>query len=105
MDPTARKETWDLIRSQALGRIIILTTQYMDEADALGDRIAIMSKGKLKTCGSSLFLKNQNHLGVLIEITMTDKTEKMIDVEEVINEQLRQVAPEAPLVQGKLDEA
>lgn len=70
----------------------------MDEADALGDRIAIMSKGKLKTCGSSLFLKKQNHLGVLIEIIMKDKSEKMDDVEEVINDQLRQVAPEADAV-------
>lgn len=57
MDPTARRDTWDLIKSHSKGKIIILTTHYMDEADALGDRIAIMSKGKLKTCGSSLFLK------------------------------------------------
>ena len=49
MDPTARRETWGLIKSLAKGRIIILTTHYMDEADELGDRIAIMSKGRLKT--------------------------------------------------------
>ena len=43
MDPTARKDTWDLIKTQSKGKIMILTTHYMDEAEALGDRIGIMS--------------------------------------------------------------
>ena len=45
MDPTARKDTWDLIKQSARGKIVILTTHYMDEAEVLGDRIGIMSKG------------------------------------------------------------
>lgn len=36
---------------------MLLTTHYMDEADVLGDRIAIMAEGVVKCCGSSLFLK------------------------------------------------
>lgn len=40
------------------GRTILLSTHYMDEADILGDRIAIISNGQLKCCGSSMFLKN-----------------------------------------------
>jgi ATP-binding cassette subfamily A (ABC1) protein 3 len=43
MDPTARRETWDLIRKESKNKIILLTTHYMDEAEALGDRIAVMS--------------------------------------------------------------
>jgi ABC-type multidrug transport system ATPase subunit len=39
-------------------RTIILSTHHMDEADILGDRIAIISTGQLKCCGSSIFLKN-----------------------------------------------
>ena len=39
------------------GRTILLSTHHMDEADLLGDRIAIISHGKLKCCGSPLFLK------------------------------------------------
>ena len=74
MDPTARKETWDLIKSHAKGKIMILTTHYMDEAEALGDRIGIMSKGQLKVCGSALFLKNRYGLGTLLEISLADKT-------------------------------
>ena len=41
------------------GRTVVLTTHYMDEADVLGDRIAIMARGKLVCAGSSLFLKQK----------------------------------------------
>jgi len=54
---------------------MILTTHYMDEAEALGDRIGIMSKGQLKVCGSALFLKNKYRLGTLLEISMKDKSQ------------------------------
>lgn len=40
------------------GRTILLSTHHMDEADILGDRIAIISNGQLKCAGSSVFLKN-----------------------------------------------
>ena len=39
------------------GKTILLTTHFMEEADVLGDRIAIMTKGKVRCCGSPLFLK------------------------------------------------
>lgn len=95
MDPTARKETWELIKEHAKGRIIILTTHYMDEAEALGDRIAIMSKGQLKTCGSSLFLKHSNDIGVHIEIGRYDTTKGVEEVDQIINNHLEQVSPGA----------
>ena len=41
------------------GRTVILTTHHMDEADVLGDRIAIMAEGVVKCCGTPLFLKNK----------------------------------------------
>ena len=43
MDPSARRATWDLISKYKQGRTILLSTHFMDEADLLGDRIAIMS--------------------------------------------------------------
>uniref|UniRef100_A0A8D2H7N5 ABC transporter domain-containing protein n=1 Tax=Urocitellus parryii TaxID=9999 RepID=A0A8D2H7N5_UROPR len=58
MDPASRKATWDLLRTYKQDRTILLTTHYMDEADALGDRIAIMATGSLQCCGSSIFLKH-----------------------------------------------
>ena len=45
MDLSARRGLWEMLRSYRNGRIIILTTHYMDEADILGDRIGIMTAG------------------------------------------------------------
>jgi len=48
MDPQARRATWDIIQQQqAQGATILLTTHFMDEAERLADRIAIMDGGKL----------------------------------------------------------
>uniref|UniRef100_A0A8C4U5Z7 ATP-binding cassette sub-family A member 2 n=1 Tax=Falco tinnunculus TaxID=100819 RepID=A0A8C4U5Z7_FALTI len=58
VDPYARRAIWDLILKYKTGRTILLSTHHMDEADLLGDRIAIISHGKLKCCGSPLFLKS-----------------------------------------------
>ncbi|XP_059504051.1 retinal-specific phospholipid-transporting ATPase ABCA4 isoform X3 [Stegostoma tigrinum] len=58
VDPYSRRSIWDLLLKYRAGRTIILSTHHMDEADLLGDRIAIISQGKLQCCGSSLFLKN-----------------------------------------------
>jgi len=47
LDPQARRQLWDLIeRFRASGRTILLTTHYMDEAERLCDRVAIMDHGK-----------------------------------------------------------
>lgn len=50
LDVLARSELWDIIRSLKGKVTIILTTHYMEEADALSDRIAIMKDGKLLIC-------------------------------------------------------
>jgi ATP-binding cassette subfamily A (ABC1) protein 5 len=44
-------------------QVILLTTHFMDEADILADRKAVVSKGRLRCCGSSLFLKNKFGIG------------------------------------------
>ena len=63
MDPNARRKLWNMLKDEKAGRVILLTTHFMDEADILGDRIGIMVDGKLKCCGSSLFLKNKFDVG------------------------------------------
>ncbi len=48
IDPQARRNLWDLLRSlSAAGRTVVLTTHYMDEAEALCDRVAIMDRGRV----------------------------------------------------------
>lgn len=59
MDPFSRRSTWNMLIANRPGRAMILTTHFMDEADLLGDRIAIMAEGVLQCCGSSMFLKNR----------------------------------------------
>ena len=72
MDPNSRRETWNILKRIKQDRIVILTTHYMDEAEVLGDRVAIVSNGELQCCGSSLFLKNKYNNGFFIQITKID---------------------------------
>ena len=62
MDPQVRREIWNLILKMKPGRVTVMTTHSMDEADILGDVIAIMANGSLKVMGTSVSLKN-NYAG------------------------------------------
>ncbi len=53
LDVIARSELWDLIRSFKGKITVILTTHYMEEAEALSDRVAIMKDGKLLICDTA----------------------------------------------------
>ena len=57
VDPFSRRHMWSVLKKRKAGKIILLTTHFMDEADLLGDRIAIINNGRLVTVGSSLFLR------------------------------------------------
>uniref|UniRef100_A0A8C4H4V3 Cholesterol transporter ABCA5 n=1 Tax=Dicentrarchus labrax TaxID=13489 RepID=A0A8C4H4V3_DICLA len=57
MDPCSRHQVWSLLKSRRAGRVTVLSTHYMDEADILADRKAVISQGQLKCVGSSLYLK------------------------------------------------
>lgn len=69
MDPYSRRATWELLQRHKAGRVIVLTTHFLEEADILGDRIAIMSEGHVRTSGSSLFLKTRFGAGYLLSIS------------------------------------
>jgi len=52
-DPAARRQAWDTIRSlQELGKTVLLTTHYLDEAQALADRVAIIKHGAILAEGA-----------------------------------------------------
>lgn len=58
LDVLARSDLWDLIRSLKGKITIILTTHYMEEAESLSDRIAIMKDGRLLICDTAESIKN-----------------------------------------------
>uniref|UniRef100_A0A8C4ILN6 P-type phospholipid transporter n=1 Tax=Dicentrarchus labrax TaxID=13489 RepID=A0A8C4ILN6_DICLA len=68
VDPYSRRGIWDLLLKYRKDRTIILSTHYMDEAELLGDRIAIISQGKLCCCGSPLFLKSNLGSGYYLTV-------------------------------------
>ena len=70
MDPVSRRQLWDLVQRNREGRAILLTTHFMDEADVLGDRIAIVKEGRLRALGSSKFLKARFGLGYLLRMSL-----------------------------------
>ncbi|ESO85211.1 hypothetical protein LOTGIDRAFT_221435 [Lottia gigantea] len=72
MDPAARRQTWEILQRNRSSRTILLTTHFMDEADLLGDRIAIMSEGHVKCCGSSHFLKKLYGAGYHLVIVKSE---------------------------------
>ncbi|KAG1691214.1 ATP-binding cassette sub-family A member 17 [Nymphon striatum] len=72
LDPEARKEVWNILQSIRSDRTVLLTTHYMEEADALGDRIAIMHEGLIFCAGSPLYLKNKFGAGYHLRMVKKD---------------------------------
>ena len=69
MDPVNRRGVWDAIEKAKAGRVIVLTTHAMEEADTLGDAIGIMSHGALLCLGSSLHLKSKFGSGYRVDLS------------------------------------
>eukprot|EP00918_Siedleckia_nematoides_P008066 GHVU01017522.1.p1 GENE.GHVU01017522.1~~GHVU01017522.1.p1 ORF type:complete len:433 (-),score=102.42 GHVU01017522.1:2711-4009(-) len=81
MDPYTRRALWETLKHLRKGRTIVLTTHLMEEADFLGDRIAIMAEGRLKCMGTSLFLKRKFGLGYSITCS---KGQRMSDAQTLL---------------------
>jgi ABC-2 type transport system ATP-binding protein len=66
LDPRSRNEVWDIVRALvATGTTVLLTTQYLDEADQLADRIAVIDHGKVIAEGTPAELKASVGAGTL----------------------------------------
>ncbi|KAM8765599.1 phospholipid-transporting ATPase ABCA7 [Rhynchonycteris naso] len=61
VDPASRRNIWELLLKYREGRTLILSTHHLDEAELLGDRVAVVAGGRLCCCGSLPFLRR--HLG------------------------------------------
>lgn len=68
MDPINRRYVWSFIEKFKKDRVIILTTHSMEEADVLGDRIAIMAHGKIRAYGDTTSLKTKFGTGYKLSI-------------------------------------
>jgi ABC-2 type transport system ATP-binding protein len=66
LDPHSRNQVWEIVRALvARGTTVLLTTQYLDEADQLADRIAVIEQGRLIAAGTSSELKASVGSGAL----------------------------------------
>ncbi|VAW04191.1 Efflux ABC transporter, ATP-binding protein, partial [hydrothermal vent metagenome] len=75
LDPRSRSELWDTVRSLASnGVAIVLSTQYLEEADRLADEIMVIDHGKIVAQGTSDMLKHDLERDVL-EVHVTDRTD------------------------------
>uniref|UniRef100_A0A8C8RLJ2 Cholesterol transporter ABCA5 n=1 Tax=Pelusios castaneus TaxID=367368 RepID=A0A8C8RLJ2_9SAUR len=63
MDPCSRHVVWNLLKNRKANNVTVFSTHFMDEADILADRKAVISQGMLKCIGSSLFLKTKWGIG------------------------------------------
>ncbi|XP_044739863.1 phospholipid-transporting ATPase ABCA3-like [Chrysoperla carnea] len=86
LDPEERRKIWNIVLVlDAILRIIMITTHSMDEADVLGDRIAIMDHGKLICYGTSMFLKHIYGTGYHLSLLKSDEYTNVNDITDIIN--------------------
>lgn len=77
-DPAARRQFWDLIRTLAdEGTTILLTTHYLEEAETLADRLAIVSAGRVVAEGEPAALRERHGTEATVEWTETDGTPRV----------------------------
>lgn len=70
-DPSARRSAWEMIDGlRQLGKTIFLTTHYMDEAEALADRIAVLKAGEIVAEGTPATLGGRDHAAYQITFTL-----------------------------------
>jgi ABC-2 type transport system ATP-binding protein len=91
-DPEARRAAWETIRSlKALGKTILLTTHYLDEAQALADRVAIVKDGRVLAIGAPRELgvgaahyrvAYRDATGRLVELETEDPTRTLHELTE-----------------------
>jgi ABC-2 type transport system ATP-binding protein len=79
LDPEARREAWDLVNYfRELGATTVLTTHYLDEAEALADRAGIIAAGKMLTVGTIAELGRTAGAATLISLTGLPQVERVI---------------------------
>jgi ABC-2 type transport system ATP-binding protein len=74
-DPSARRAAWDVIAGlRSLGKTVFLTTHYMDEAEHLADRIAVIASGRIVAVGTPQTLGGRQRMAARITFTLPAET-------------------------------
>ncbi len=98
LDPQARLDLWEILRDlHRRGRTIVMTTHYMDEADRLCDRLAIIDQGKLLALDTPRSLKAKAPGGTLLELVLDGDASDAVEKAKAINELSRIEARDATL--------
>ena len=80
LDPQARLALWEILRDlHAQGRTIVMTTHYMEEADQLCDRVAIIDRGRLLAFDTTAALKSRAPGGTAVELTLDGDASGVVD--------------------------
>jgi ABC-2 type transport system ATP-binding protein len=97
-DPEARRQFWDLINQlKASGTTIILTTHYLDEAEALADRVAVINHGKIIEVATPSTLGNRQNALALVK--WRDGQEESANPTELVKELAARYQGEVPELQ------
>jgi ABC-2 type transport system ATP-binding protein len=73
LDPSGRRDSWDLIRHlAAAGTTVLLTTHYMDEVEALADRVAVLSNGEIVASGTPISIGGRDSGAVTIRFMLPE---------------------------------
>jgi len=80
-DPEARRRCWEVIENlRAIGTTIVLTTHYLDEAEHLADRVAILQSGRIRACGTPTELARQAGAEPRMELVQPSLEEIYLDL-------------------------
>ena len=70
-DPSARRRSWSLVDGlRSLGKTVLLTTHYMDEAQSLADRVAVLARGRIVAQGPPAMLAGRAHGSALVRFRL-----------------------------------
>jgi ABC-2 type transport system ATP-binding protein len=80
LDPQSRIALWESVRSlrEAEGMAVVLTTHYIEEADALCDRVAVMNNGKILVCDTPEQIKRDSGDGVLVTLRLREASPALV---------------------------
>ena len=82
LDPQSRRQIWDLIRDcKRQGRTVLLTTHYMEEAERLCDRVAIVDQGRIITQGAPSELISDLGMEHIVEFSLEDEPERRVSAD------------------------